>query len=167
MARNLVKLGRYEDARGWLNKLIEMKSSVASVQEAQKLLSEIDKRTGKSSEVTIGRHPAPAIPGIGNAQDEPLDAPATVRYYAQDTATDGIRYRELPPSIQILQSPEGAKPIGTAAQSGSTDDGKAAWKLTVRGAALSGQFVPADREFKRISDSGAGQSSSDAALAIC
>jgi hypothetical protein len=53
MARNLMKLGKYEDARGWLNKVIETKASVTTVQDARKLLADLERRTGHSSEVSL------------------------------------------------------------------------------------------------------------------
>jgi hypothetical protein len=73
-----------------------------------------------------------------------------MRYYAQTSATGGIQYRELPPSIGILESLDSTTAIGTAVESGSSQYGKATWKLTVRGTALSGRFVIVDREFKSV-----------------
>ncbi len=47
MAKNLVKLGRYEQAKGWLTKVSEMNADPESVAEACRLACEIDELTDK------------------------------------------------------------------------------------------------------------------------
>ncbi len=152
MARNLVKLGKYKDARGWLDKVIEIQASVATVQEAQELLSEIEKRTGRSPQARSSGNRTRAAPAGGKSESGPVAAPASPRYYARTSAKGESQSPELSLFIDVLESLEGAKAIGTATQSGSSDDGQATWTLTVHGTAVPGRFVIVDREFNKIKD---------------
>ena len=152
MARNLVKLGKYEDARGWLDKVIEIQASVATVQEAQELLSQIEKRTGRSTQARFSGNRSHAIPEGANREPQSVAAPASPRYYARTSAKGASQAPELSLFIDVLESLEGAKAIGTATQSGSSDDGNVTWSLTVHGTAVPGRFVIVDREFNKIQD---------------
>jgi hypothetical protein len=49
--------------------------------------------------------------------------------------------------VGIVETPEGARPIGKALATSWAPDGAALWKLTVRGATLPGRFVLRDRRF--------------------
>jgi hypothetical protein len=77
--------------------------------------------------------------------------PARPRYFAQITTNVPIRQGQLKGEIGALESPDATKSIGTAHESGSFDDGQAAWSLIVRGTAMPGRFVNANREFRPTS----------------
>jgi hypothetical protein len=174
-AKNLIKLGKFEEARGWLIKVIEMKTSVAIVQEARKLLGDVERRTGRTSSMPPSgerysgspegddpRSKSPKLPTSGKtaravleADDPQSGSTATAnptRYFAQISLMGPIRYRQITTSINVLGASDSTGPIGMALQSGSTDDGQAIWGLIVRGSAVPGRFILVDREFRRLKE---------------
>jgi hypothetical protein len=145
-AKNLIKMGKDGEAREWLERIGELEASLATAAEAQRLRAEIDRRIGPQ------RRPSP--PG-GGAATEPRPATArsspparaTPRYFAQVDAPGPFRHGQLKGPVGVLGSPDDPKPIGDARDSGSFEDGQAAWSLIIRGIAVPGRWIIVDREF--------------------
>jgi hypothetical protein len=144
-------MGKDTEAKEWLDKVVAEKASPQVIKEAQSLRAEIDtpRRPQRSPSVLSNQAreraqsgTPPAIPAVGSARP---------RYFAQITTNGPIRQRQLKGEIGVLESPDATKSIGTAHESGSFDDGQAAWNLIVRGTAIPGRFVIANREFRPTS----------------
>jgi hypothetical protein len=56
--------------------------------------------------------------------------------------------RCVPPTIEILQAPDDAQPIGMALCVGSGFQGIALWRLIVHGAPLPERWIVVDRQFR-------------------
>jgi FimV-like protein len=149
IAKHLIELGKFEDARGWLNKIIGMNTKPEIADEARGMLARIDSDTKPRARVSIlggqaKTSPVVAASALGNPSR------LTPRYYAQIDVNGPIRYRQLSATVNVLGSRDSRMPIGTAYEIGSSADGQAEWTLNVRNAPVPGRFVIRDREFSLI-----------------
>ena len=149
MAKNLIKMGKDREAREWLEKAVEQKASSTTIQEARRLLAEIDRRIGPQKRTSILNGPAESAPR-SSAAEPTAPAHATPRYFAQLDAPGPVRHGQIKGAIGVLESLDDPRPVGKAHESSSFDDGQAAWSLIVRGTAVPGRFVISNREFRPI-----------------
>lgn len=71
-----------------------------------------------------------------------------MRYYTNVGPVRGPALdRRVPPTIDVLQAPDDAHPIGTALCVGVSDQGMAVWRLVVHGAAVPYRWFVVDRQF--------------------
>lgn len=73
-----------------------------------------------------------------------------MRYYANISESGPIRRGVSPSSIGVHDSPAGAMPIGIANSFTWDSAGLAAWRLTVHGRELPGEWIIVDREFRPL-----------------
>jgi hypothetical protein len=151
IAKKLIDAGKIEDARGWLEKVVEMKAGAEITDEARAMLAGLDRQSGAAEKVSSLGDQAKVTPRSARSNLGAVVQSATPRYFAQIGVDGPIRHGQLSASIGVLGSRDSTKTIGTAFQAGSCGDGQAAWGLIVRDSAVPGRFVIVDREFKEIS----------------
>jgi hypothetical protein len=61
-----------------------------------------------------------------------------------------LKYRDVPGSIGVLESPDNAMPIGQADCLTWDENDLAVWKLNIGGHRIEGRWMIIDREFKRV-----------------
>jgi hypothetical protein len=72
------------------------------------------------------------------------------RYLANVSQRGPVRYRDIPGSIGVLESPDNRMPIGEAHCKTWDENGLAVWVLRVRGQPVEGRWVIVDREFRLV-----------------
>jgi hypothetical protein len=84
------------------------------------------------------------------------EVPASLRggrltpYFANISQCGPIRYRDVPGSIGVLESPDNFMPIGQADCVTWDGNGRAVWGLTIGGQPIEGRYVILDRQFKPV-----------------
>jgi hypothetical protein len=74
----------------------------------------------------------------------------SIRYYTNVGPVQGPAFdRRVPPTIDVLEAPDDAEPIGTALCLGVGAQGFAIWGLIVQRVEVPGRWVLIDREFRR------------------
>ena len=62
--------------------------------------------------------------------------------------TGPVKYRSVPGSIGVLESPTNHMPIGEASCRGWDESGLAVWTLRIGGQPIEGRWIIVDRQFK-------------------
>jgi hypothetical protein len=75
------------------------------------------------------------------------------RYFAHISATCPVRGGQGLGLIRVLEAPDQAPPIGMVFEVGWTEGGLAVWRLTMRGADLTGRWEIVDRNFQPVEES--------------
>ena len=69
-------------------------------------------------------------------------------YYANISKTGPVKYRDVPGSIGVLESPDNFMQIGQASCKTWDENGLAVWTLRIGGQPIAGRRVIIDREFR-------------------
>lgn len=70
-----------------------------------------------------------------------------MRYYASISIRGTVKYGQLPGSIGVHDSPGDSMPCGIASGKGPDEQGRAVWRLAVRGQPIEGEWIIVDGEF--------------------
>jgi hypothetical protein len=69
-------------------------------------------------------------------------------YFANISQRGPVKYRDVPGSIGVLETPDNPMPIGQAHCKTWDDQGRAVWVLSIGGHQVAGRWVIIDREFR-------------------
>ena len=69
-------------------------------------------------------------------------------YFAHISQHGPLKYRDVPGSMGVLESPDNFMPIRQASCKTWDENGLAVWTLTIGGQPIPGRWVIVDREFK-------------------
>jgi hypothetical protein len=68
-------------------------------------------------------------------------------YFANVNKIGPVKYRDVPGSIGVLESPDNRTQIGQAMCIGWNLDKLAVWKLTIEGQEVAGRWIIVDKRF--------------------